>query len=201
MPAAEPCRLYLVTPTAFEPTDFAASLGGVFDAGDVACLRLEVDGDDDTVKRAAAALVPVCRSHDVALLLTDSPHRVAATGADGVHMTQPLDGIRDALPADTILGAGCGLSRHHALVAGDLEADYVSFGPAGPAAAEIIGWWNQMVVLPSVAEGVASLEDAQAMAEAGADFLALSGAVWDHADGPATAIAAFDAAIAKYRDH
>ncbi|MEM7122849.1 MAG: thiamine phosphate synthase [Pseudomonadota bacterium] len=201
MPAAEPCRLYLITPATIEPAGFAASLDSVLDAGDIACLRLECDGDDDTIKRTADALVPVCRAHDVALLLTDRPHLVAPTGADGVHMTQALDGVRDELPADTILGAGCGLSRHDALVAGDLESDYVSFGPAGSDARDIIRWWNQMVVLPSVAEGVATLQDAAAMAEAGADFLALSEAVWDHPDGPAAAVTAFDTAIAKYRDH
>ena len=201
MPAAEPCRLYLITPTVFDTAGFVDTLDGVLDAGDVACLRLEHDGDDDAIKRAADVLVPVCRAHDVALLLIDRPHLIAATGADGVHMTQALDGVRDALPEGTILGAGCGLSRHDALVAGDLEADYVSFGPAGAEAGEIISWWNQMVVLPCVAEGVASLDDAAAMAEAGADFLALSEAVWDHPDGPAAAVTAFDAAIAKYRDH
>lgn len=201
MPAAEPCRLYLIAPRAFDPDGVADSFDRVFGAGDVACLRLDPNGDDDAVKCAAEALVPVCQVHDVALLLTDRPDLVAQTGADGVHMTRALDGIRDALPADTILGAGCDLSRHDALVAGDLEADYVSFGPAGPEAAEIVGWWNKTVVLPSVAEGIASLQDATTMAEAGADFLALSEAVWVHPDGPAAAIAAFDAAIAKYRDH
>ncbi len=201
MPAAEPCRLYLISPAALEPASFAETLDGVLGAGDVACFRLDIDGDGDAIVQAAAALVPVCQAHDTALLLTDASGLVAPTGADGVHMTGSLDDIREQLPDGAILGAGCGLSRHDALVAGDLEADYVSFGPAGPEAAEIIGWWNQMVVLPSVAEGIGSLDDAAIMAGSGADFLGLRAVVWDHPEDPEAAVAAFDTAIAKYRDH
>ena len=201
MPAAEPCRLYLISPAALEPASFAETLDGVLGAGDVACFRLEIDGGDDAIVRVAEVLVPVCQANDTALLLTNRPRLVAPTGADGVHMTGSLDGIREQLPDGAILGADCGLSRHDALVAGDLEADYVSFGPAGSEAVEIVGWWNQMVVLPSVAEDIGSLEDAVTMAEAGSDFVALREAVWDHAEGPEAAVAAFDAMIAKYRDH
>jgi len=199
MPAAEPCRLYLVTPAVLEPSSFAGTLAAALDAADVACVRLGLDGADDDICRASEPLVPVCHARDVAFLLTGHAHLVARTGADGIHAEGSVEGLRAALPAGAILGAGCGLSRHDALVAGDLEADYVSFGPMGPEAMEIVSWWNQMVVLPSVVEGIADLAQAAQAVEAGADFLALGEAVWDCGGGPAKAVAAFDAVIAKGR--
>jgi thiamine-phosphate pyrophosphorylase len=195
MPSAEPCRLYLITPAAFDAATFADDLAAALDAGNVACLRLELGGDDDAVCRAAERLVPICQARDVAFLLTGRPDLVAETGADGVHVTGPVEGLREALPEDAILGAGCGLSRHDALVAGDADADYVSFGPIGREALEIVAWWNQMVVLPSVLEGAGDTEAAARAAEAGADFVAVSAPVWTHDDGPARAVALLNAAI------
>ena len=199
MPPVEPCRLYLVTPKAFEPAAFADQLAAALDAGDIACVRLDLDADDAGIRHASEHLVPVCQAQDAAFLLAGRPHLVADTGADGTHVDGPIDGLRESLPGDSILGAGCGLSRHDALVAGDLEADYISFGPAGPEAESIVGWWNQMVVVPSVMEGVEDIEAAARAIEAGADFLALGGTVWDHEGGPARAIGAFDAVVAKTR--
>lgn len=199
MPSAEPCRLYLVTPKVFEPQPFVEPLCAALDAGDVACLRLELEADDDGVRRAAEHLIPPCQSRDVALLLAGRAHLVGETGADGVHKEGAVDGLRDALPAGAILGAGCGHSRHDALVAGELGADYVSFGPMEPEAAAIVAWWNEMVVLPCVAEGISDTATALDAAEAGADFLALGQAVWDHPEGPASAVRAFDAVVAKNR--
>jgi thiamine-phosphate pyrophosphorylase len=199
MPAVEPCRLYLITPAAFDPNSFADDLAAVLDAGDVACVRLALDGGDDDFRRACESLVPVCRDRDVAFLLSGTSHLVDDTGADGIHAQGFIEGLRAALPAGAILGAGCGLSRHDALVAGEMEADYVSFGPMGCELAEIVAWWNQMVVLPCVAEGIADVAQAAQAVEAGADFLAPGATIWDHGDGPAKAVAAFDAVIAKNR--
>jgi thiamine-phosphate pyrophosphorylase len=104
-------------------------------------VRLALDTDDDGIRRASHQLVPVCQARDVAFLLTGRTHLVAETGADGCHIDGSIDGVRAALPEGAILGAGCGLSRHDALIAGEWEADYVSFGPMGEAALEIVAWW------------------------------------------------------------
>jgi thiamine-phosphate pyrophosphorylase len=199
MPPAEPSRLYLVTPGTFDPAAFAEVLAAALNAGDVACVRLELETDDDGIRRACESLVPVCQAHDAAFLLAGRTHLVAETGADGVHIDGAIDGVRAALPENAILGAGCGLSRHDALVAGEWEADYVSFGPMGPDALAIVAWWNSVVVLPSVVEGIADAGAAAQAVESGADFLALHPAVWTGAQGPARAVAAFDAVIAKDR--
>lgn len=201
MPAAEACRLYLISPSVFDPAGFADTLAAALDAGDVACLRLQLDGDDDAIQRATDLLVPICQARDTAFLLTGRPHLIGPTGADGVHVDGSIEGLRASMPADTILGAGCGQSRHDALVAGELEADYVSFAPWGNETADIVTWWNQMVVLPSVVEGITDTIAASQAIQAGADFLCLHDGVWGDPAGVGQAIAAFDAVIAKPQDH
>jgi thiamine-phosphate pyrophosphorylase len=162
-------------------------------------VRLDLETDDDGIRRTCDRLVPVCQAHDAAFLLAGRTHLVAETGADGVHIDGAIDGVRAALPENAILGAGCGLSRHDALVAGENEADYVSFGPMGSEALEIVAWWNGVVVLPCVVEGIADTQAAARAVEAGADFLALDAAVWNDARGPAKAVAEVDAVFAKDR--
>ena len=58
--SAERCRLYLITPPVIDPAGFAETLKAALSGGDVACLQLRLkDVDDDTVRQAAAALMPV----------------------------------------------------------------------------------------------------------------------------------------------
>ena len=130
-------------------------------------------------------LAPVCQSRGTAFLLNGHAHLVAATGADGIHVQGPVKGLRAKLPKDAILGAGCGLSRHDAMVAGEQGADYVSFGPWGPEAAEVLGWWQEMMELPCVAAGGLTADNAAEAARAGADFVLLRSAVWQAQEAPA----------------
>ena len=51
--------------------------------------------------------------------------------------------------------------------------------------------------VPCVAIGGITVENARALAAAGADFLAVSAGVWKHAGGPAAGVAAINAAIAR----
>ena len=52
------------------------------------------------------------------------------------------------------------------------------------------------MVVPCVAIGGIKVENCETIIEAGADFLAVGGGVWNHADGPAAAVAAFNAKMA-----
>ena len=78
------CRLYLITPPAFDAEAFAEALARALDGGDVACLQLRLkDVPDDAVRRAAERLMPLCHAHDVAFLVNDRPDLAAEMGADG----------------------------------------------------------------------------------------------------------------------
>jgi thiamine-phosphate pyrophosphorylase len=210
MPAPR-CRLYLITPAALEPAAFADTLAATLDAGDVACVQLRLkDVDDDTIRRACDKLRPVTQSRDVAFILNDRPDLAAATGCDGVHVGQEDASYRDARAAmgpDRIVGVTCHASTDLAFTAADAGADYVAFGAFFPTASkeaktraspEILRQWSEVTTVPCVAIGGITVENCGDLVEAGADFLAVIGAVWGHKEGPAAAVRAFNDAISRH---
>ena len=203
------CRLYLITPPKIDLATFPALLARTLEAGDVACVQLRLkDVGDDTVRRAIDALRPVVQSREVAFILNDRPDLAASGGCDGVHIGQedtPYAQARKIMGRDAIVGVTCHDSRHLAMVAGEDGADYVAFGaffdtqtkePKARAEPEILSWWQEMMEVPCVAIGGITVENGAVLVEAGADFLAVSGGVWNHADGPAAAVKAFNRIIA-----
>ncbi len=202
-------RLYLITPPAFDPNVFADRLAAALDAGDVACVQLRMkSADDDAVRRAAERLRPVAQSRDIAFLMNDRADLALATGCDGVHIGQedtPYAEARRLLGPDKIVGVSCYNSRHLAIEAAEAGADYVAFGaffPSGTKAAkhhaepELLRWWSELMTVPCVAIGGITPENCGPLVAAGADFLAVIAAVWDHPEGPVPAVKAFNGAIA-----
>jgi thiamine-phosphate pyrophosphorylase len=201
------CRLYLVTPPgldgAGEPADAVAeAMGRQLEAalagGDVASLLIRSDVTDETLHALAARLTPPAQAADVAVLVQERCDVADAHHCDGVHMPASpgsLRAVRRALGDDAILGADCGESRHLAMVAGELDCDYVAFDAR---AEETVAWWAEMMEVPCVAWGGIDLERAPALLRAGADFLAVGRAVWRHPDGPGAAVAAFDTLMARH---
>lgn len=209
------CRLYLITPPALFPEalpDFADDLAAALDAGDVACVQLRLkDRSDKEIRRAVDALRPVVQSRDVAFLLNDRPDLAASTGCDGAHIGQQDMALSEArkLIGGGMIGVTCHDSRHAAIEAAEAGADYVAFGAffptltkKPPAMAEIplIAWWAEIMEVPCVAIGGINAENCAPLVRAGADFLAVSAAVWAHPDGPATGVQAMNAAIHKALD-
>ena len=202
------CRLYLITPPAFEPVALARSLAEALDAGDVAAvqLRLKEAGDDDW-KRTIDLLRPVAQSRDVAFLLNDRADLVAATGCDGVHVGQEDTPARDAralIGPGRMLGVTCHDSRDLAMRAGEDSADYVAFGAFFPtntktpthwAAPDILEWWSSLMEIPCVAIGGIDAQNCRSLVRAGADFLAVVSAVWQHPDGAAAGVQALNQSI------
>jgi thiamine-phosphate pyrophosphorylase len=60
---------------------------------------------------------------------------------------------------------------------------------------DMLEWWYHYTVLPCVAIGGMTPENCGPMVAAGADFIAAITAVWEHKQGPAKAVAQFNAAI------
>ncbi len=207
MAGGERCRLYLVTPPAILP-GFADSLAAALDAGDVAAVQIRLkELDDDALKRAVTALLPVAQARGVAVILNDRPDLAVALGCDGAHVGQddtPAVIARSVL-GELTLGVTCHDSRHLAMEAGEAGADYVAFGaffPTGTKQAlthadpDVLRWWSEMMEPPCVAIGGITAENCAPLVQAGADFLAVVGAVWAHPDGPAAGVRAMNAAIA-----
>lgn len=209
------CRLYLITPPAFEPERFRPLLVEALEGGDVACVQLRLKAADggpaprDQVREAARVLMGEAQKREVAFLINDDAELAAELGADGVHVGQGdlnATAARAIVGADAIVGVTCHDSRHLAMEAADAGADYVAFGAFFPTATknaktsadpEILDIWSSMTNVPCVAIGGIGLDNCQPLIDAGADFLAVISAVWDHPQGPGAAVQAFNAKMAE----
>ncbi len=202
------CRLYLITPPAFELGAFVRALEDALAGGDVASVQLRLkDVADAEVLRVGAALKPIVQSAGAAFILNDRPDLAVKLNADGVHVGQEDAGYAEArtlLGRDRIVGVTCNNSRDLAYAAAEAGADYVAFGafyPTGTKAPkywaqpEILEIWQETIETPCVAIGGITVANAEPLVRAGADFLAVSAGVWAHADGPCAAVAAFNALI------
>ena len=201
----ESCRLYIITPPALDPVPFGETLKAALDAGDVASLQLRLkEVPDEVIARAIDVLMPIAQSRDVAFILNDRPDLAARFGTDGVHIGQddmPYADARKAVGPDRIVGVTCHNSRHLAMEAGETGADYVAFGAFYPTATkdaktsceiELLQWWAELMVVPCVAIGGITVENAAPLIAAGADFLAVSNGIWAYPAGPAAAVKAFN---------
>jgi thiamine-phosphate pyrophosphorylase len=201
-------RLYLITPPAFEPAAFSRALGEALDAGDVACVQLRLkDCDDDAIRRTADMLRPLVQRREVAFIMNDRADLAKETGCDGVHVGQqdfPYDEARRLVGEKAIVGVTCHASRHLAMEAAEAGADYVAFGaffPTGTketkhrASPELLAWWDEIATVPSVAIGGITAANCAPLVQAGADFLAVIGAVWNDPEGPGAGVRRLNAAI------
>lgn len=207
---APACRLYLITPPRLPDLDaFLAELEAALDAGDVAALQIRLkDVADDQVARAVQALAPPAQARGVAVILNDRPDLAAALGCDGVHVGQTdasCAEARRAVGRQGMVGVTCHDSVHLAMEAAEDGADYVAFGAffdTGTKAAshraepDLLTAWQADMLIPCVAIGGITVETAEGLSQAGADFLAVSAGVWAHPQGPAAAVRAFNAGMA-----
>ncbi len=183
-------------------------LAQALDAGDVAAVQLRLkQASDAEIRRAAERLKPVVQQRGIAFLINDRPEIAAAVGADGVHIgaeDMAYAEARATVGADAIVGVSCYASRHDAMIAAEAGADYVAFGaffptqtkePRARADLDLLSWWGEIMTVPCVAIGGITAENCAPLVRAGADFLAVVGAVWNHPDGPAAGVLALNQAI------
>ena len=202
------CQIYLISPLEVGG-NFPASLEAALSAGPVAAFQFRVkEIDQHEAARLAAPLQEICARHDVAFIVNDSVSLAKRIKADGVHLGQD-DGdpreAREILGRDAQIGVTCHNSRHLAMEAAEAGADYVAFGAFFPtttkevkhqADLETLEMWSQFTEVPCVAIGGITPDNAKMVIDAGADFIAVSGAVWNHPEGPAAAVKAFNALLA-----
>ncbi len=131
------------------------------------------------------ALVKQVQDLGIAVLFLDDAEKARETEADGVHLTARPDievafGIaRGIIGPRAIVGVEAGSSRHDAMTLGEAGADYVAFGPtstgetADDEQIDFIAWWSDLFVVPCVAFGVETAEQAARASIAGADFIAV----------------------------
>jgi thiamine-phosphate pyrophosphorylase len=187
-------QLYLIGPPEVDAAALAPELEAALAAGGAVAFRLRSPDP-------AQALRQLCAGR-VAFLVQDDVDLALALGADGVHLGDParVRDVRARLGPDRLLGASCGGSRHAAMLAGEDGADYIAFGEVGrrpqPPLLELLAWWNELFVLPCLAEGAFDDASLGAVARAGADFIGVGDAVWRHPEGSAAGVRTVRQAIA-----
>ncbi|TVR46317.1 MAG: thiamine phosphate synthase [Planctomycetota bacterium] len=146
--------------------------------------------EDRLLVEQARRLMPICRRFQVPLLLNDRWHLVQEAGADGVHL-----GADDGALASVRLRLGPGAIIGRSIDVPD-EAmaghDYFGLGPIFPTvtkldAGPVVGLktlaaWRSRIPGPLVAIGGIDAERAEAVIHAGADGVAVVGAVCLAAD-------------------
>lgn len=209
----ERTRLYLISPPAIDLATFLPQLRDAFYGGDIGSFQLRLKGASDSdILAAARAILPICREHGTAFILNDRADLAAQCDADGVHLGQEDGSVKKAraiVGPDRVIGVSCHDSRHLAMLAGEQGADYVAFGAFYPTTSksaealakygtpttDILEWWQAYMVLPCVAIGGINPSNCEALIRAGADFIAVITAVWNHPEGPGKAVAEFNRII------
>jgi thiamine-phosphate pyrophosphorylase len=139
----------------------------------------------------ARLLLPLCRQYRTPLIINDSIKLCLTLDADGVHLGADDGNLADArarLGPDKILGASCYNRLDLALAAAEAGADYAAFGacfasgtkPNAPVAPlSLFAQAKAMIKIPLVAIGGIDLQNAPLVVQAGADAVAVVGALFN----------------------
>jgi len=198
-------QIYLISPPEFDLSTFPAQLAACLDSTEIACVRLALGTNDESrISKAADALRELTHARDVALVIESHILLVERLGLDGVHLkdgARSVKKVRKDLGDDAIIGSFCGNSRHDGMTAGELGADYVSFGPVGAtplgdgrqAELELFEWWSQMIEVPVVAEGALDAGLIRTLAPH-TDFFGIGDEIWN-TENPAKSLTALRSAM------
>ena len=177
-------KLYVVAVAGTDPRQVAALL----DAAGAATLLIAAGGGVALSAAAARPLVELAQAKDIAALIEGDAQLARTLRADGVHLPWSKDAAarygeaREVLGTRYIVGIDVGRSRHDAMTLAEEGADYIGFGipshvedrsAAAARRLELVSWWSEIFEVPCVAFDIDDVEDAMAVAGAGADFLAM----------------------------
>ncbi len=184
------CRLVLIAPDIADADEQVKIVADALKGGDVASVIVPQYGlNDGEFQKHAEKLVPIIQKADAAALLAGDSRVVGRAKADGLHLTGPASEISEAIDkyADKlIIGGGNAADRHHALEIGEERPDYIFFGKldgdikpeAHPKNLALAEWWASMIEIPCIVMGGQDPASALAVAETGAEFVALHLAVF-----------------------
>ncbi len=185
--------LYLLTRETADTVALCTTVTAALAAG--ARLLQYRDKSMDAVRRLAQAraLRALCNTYGAMLIVNDDVDLVLAVAADGVHLGEddaPLAEARGRLGTDRIIGVSCYNELARAERAVDQGADYIAFGaffssgtkPQARVATPQLLRDARKFSVPIVAIGGIDASNGHQLVEAGANALAVLGAVWDAPD-------------------
>ncbi len=169
-------RLYLIAPETGDAA-LAERLAAVANICDIAALLLPAS------YAAASKLTAEAQKAGIAALTTADN----LDGFDGAHIDGDLTqfAIRRRTNPEAIVGFGGVSRRDDGMTAGEAGADYIAIGrliPNGPALPldariDLLSWWQAVMTVPCVSRAE-DIPEAEALAKAGADFVALAPSLW-----------------------
>lgn len=190
------CRVVLIAPQGTEAERVLSAFGG----GDIASLILPGYGRPEAEFQAyVEAIVPAAQAAGIAVIVAEDTRIAGRTGADGIHLETGKAALADAVQKfqpKLIVGAGGATTRDDALELGETQADYIFFGRFGfdtkpePHRRNLSlgSWWSEMIQLPCIVLGGSDIASVAQVAATGADFVALSSAVFGDGVDPAEAV-------------
>lgn len=191
------CRVVLIAPEGVAPQRVIEALSG----GDVASLILpQWEMDDDAFQKFAEAIVPTAQASGVAVMVGGDVRIAARAKADGIHIETnraSLEEVIEKHQAKLMVGTGGVTTRDDALELGEARPDYMFFGRFGydtkpephPRNLKLGGWWSEMVQIPCIVMAGSEMQSVVEVARTGADFVAVSAAVFAEGVDAAKAIA------------
>jgi thiamine-phosphate pyrophosphorylase len=184
-------RLFLVAPEVIAGATFTGIITAAAKAGDCACLLVSESIEHDAVQAVQALGLAV-------LLRNSEPRMMHRVKADGLHIDK-IEGVKDlrlALTSES-LGVFANVSRHIAMEAAEVGADYVAFAQAHQYAGEpIIGWWQAVTDVPAVAFDPVEPKDLATLLPQTPDFIRPSDAMWQSVEEATRVIGELMAAMA-----
>jgi thiamine-phosphate pyrophosphorylase len=201
------CRLVLIAPDMPDAAERAKVLADALKGGDVASVIIpQHDLGDTDFQRHAEALVPVIQQAGAAALIEGDTRVAGRARADGLHIAAGADVLAEAIERHApkmIVGGGNATDRHHALEIGEARPDYVFFGrtdgdikpEAHPKNLALAEWWASMIEIPCIVMGGTDPQSALAVAETGAEFVALRLAVFAEPGQAPSVVAAVNALL------
>ncbi|MBB4063130.1 thiamine phosphate synthase [Gellertiella hungarica] len=201
------CRLVLIMPEQAGEDGGREALAAALRGGDVASVILPQYGlSDADFQKRASVLVPLVQDAGAAALIAGDSRVAGRVKADGLHIQGNAADLAEAMERHSpklIVGGGGATERHTALEMGEHRPDYIFFGKldgdikpeAHPKNLALGEWWAAMIEIPCIVMGGTALESALAVAESGAEFVALREAVFGAGQGPASAVAEVNAIL------
>ena len=151
-------QLFLIVPPHAAPAATLATLGRIAETTEIPALLLRRgDMAENAYKTMVKAIAPQAQALGAAVLIEGEPGLVRLLGADGLHVSGGVKAVRDAVAAlkpDLIVGIGDIGSRHDAMQKGELDIDYILFGPLSGDISQperdLARWWAETMQVPSV---------------------------------------------------
>ena len=184
--------VYLISPNKIENDDFFLNLDLVLSTQKVNFFQLRLKKEINKNKLLIGRKIKkICKKYKVKFLINDDPKLAKKLNADGCHLGQKDMDILKArkIIGNKIIGVTCHNSIKLAKAAINAGADYLAFGAfyssktkliKYKAGLKILRWAKKITPTPIVAIGGIKLSNYKKLLLNKANFLAISGYIWNN---------------------